>query len=99
MKYEDYESKLTGVVSNPDSAPIAVQEILKDLKSDAATMDSMAAELSEKDAKIRELQDTNTKLFLQVTGTDSSDDKPEDWSELEGDEALEAFIEAHKEEK
>lgn len=99
MKYEDYESKLTGVVSNPDSAPIAVQEILKDLKSDAATMDSMAAELSEKDAKIRELQDTNTKLFLQVTGTDSSDDKPEDWSELEGEEALEAFIEAHKEEK
>lgn len=99
MKYEDYESKLTGVVSNPDSAPIAVQEILKDLKSDAATMESMAAEISEKDAKIRELQDTNTKLFLQVTGTDSSDDKPEDWSELEGEEALEAFIEAHKEEK
>lgn len=99
MKYEDYEARLTGVVSNPDSAPIAVQEILTELKSDAATMDSMAAELSAKDAKIRELQDTNTKLFLQVTGTDSGEDKPEDWSELTGEEALEAFIEAHKEEK
>lgn len=98
MKYEDYEAKLTGVVTNPESAPVAVQEILAELKSDAATMESMAAEISSKDAKIRELQDTNTRLFLQQTGNDS-EDKPEDWSELEGDEALEAFIEAHKEEK
>lgn len=97
MKYEDYESRLTGVVTNPDSAPTAVQEILSELKSDTATMESMAAEISAKDAKIRELQDTNTKLFLQVTGTDSSEESANDWSELEGDAALEAFIEAHKE--
>ena len=98
MKYEDYESRLTGVVTNPDSAPTAVQEILSELKSDTATMESMAAEIAGKDAKIRELQDTNTKLFLQVTGQDSSDDTSEDWSDLTGDEALEAFIKAHKEE-
>ena len=99
MNYENYETRLTGVITNPESATVAVQEILADLKSDAASAEAMAAELAGKDAKIRELQDANTKLFLQVTGQDSSDDKPEDWSELEGDEALEAFIEAHKEEK
>ena len=99
MKYEDYESRLTGLITQPESAPIAVQSILEDLKSDAATMESMASELSEKDEKIRQLQDTNTRLFLQVTGTDSSDEKPEEWSDLTGDEALEAFIEAHKEDK
>lgn len=98
MDYNTYESKLTSIVTNPESSPIVVQEILDDLKTDAATVESMAAELSAKDAKIRELQDTNAKLFLQVTGQSSDEEEPSDWSELEGDAALEAFIEAHKEE-
>ena len=43
MKYEDYEKKLTELVKNPDSAALAVQDILKDLKADSETFASLEA--------------------------------------------------------
>lgn len=99
MTYEEYEKKITGIVTNPDSAPTAAQELLGDIRADLDTLTSAQESLASRDEQIRSLQDTNTKLFLQVTGnSDSAEADPEDWTELEGDEALEAFLEAHKEE-
>ena len=100
MDYTAYETKLKSIVSQPENAPVAVQEILADLKNDAEIFGALTADNTAKDEKIRALQDTNTKLFLQVTGDDAGDnDKSDDWTELEGEAALEAFIEAHKEDK
>lgn len=68
MKYENYEQKLTELVkSNPDSA-VAVQDILAELKTDSETFASLEASVAEKDGKIRDLQDSNLKLFLRQTG-------------------------------
>lgn len=76
MKYEDYESKLTSIVSNPDSAPIAVQELLSEIKSDTETIASLQAGIEERDTRIRDLQDTNMKLFIGQTG--QVEDDPEE---------------------
>lgn len=65
MKYEEYEQKLSECVKNPDSAALAIQDILKELKTDCETMASLEAGIAEKDGRIRDLQDTNMKLFLQ----------------------------------
>lgn len=77
MKYEEYESKLTDLVKNPDSAAIAVQDILKELKADSETFASLEASVSEKDGRIKDLQDTNMKLFLRQTGG-SDEQEPEE---------------------
>lgn len=77
MKYEDYESKLNAVVANPDSAATAVLDILKDLKADSETFASLEASVAEKDGRIKDLQDTNMKLFLRQTGG-SPDQEPEE---------------------
>ena len=76
MKYEEYESKLVNeVLKNPDSAALAVQDILKELKTDCETMASLEAGIAEKDSRIRDLQDTNMKLFLQnCSGTPDQDE-------------------------
>lgn len=97
MKYDEYEAKLGGVVQNPDTAPTVVQDILNELKSDLGTLESMKADLEAKDTRIRDLQDTNVKLFMSQTGA-SEPEPEEDWTQMEGQMAIEAFIDAHKEE-
>lgn len=84
MKYEEYESALQNVVKNPDQAAIAVQDILKNLKSDSETFASLEASVAEKDGRIKDLQDTNMKLFLRQTGGTDEQDPPE----KTGDELL-----------
>lgn len=75
MKYEEYEQKLSECVKNPDSAALAIQDILKELKTDCETMASLEAGIAEKDGRIRDLQDTNMKLFLQnCSGTPDQDE-------------------------
>lgn len=77
MKYEDYESKLTELVKNPDSAALAVQDILKDLKADSETFASLEANVAAQEGRIKDLQDTNMKLFLRQTGGDSGQEPEE----------------------
>lgn len=84
MKYEEYESALQNVVKNPDQAAIAVQDILKNLKADSETFASLEASVAEKDGRIKDLQDTNMKLFLRQTGGTDEQDPPE----KTGDELL-----------
>lgn len=64
MKYDEYETKVTSLISNPDAAPITAQEILSEIKSDTEKIASLESSIAEKDARIRDLQDTNMKLFL-----------------------------------
>lgn len=77
MKYEDYEKKLTELVKNPDSAALAVQDILKDLKADSETFASLEANVAAQEGRIKDLQDTNMKLFLRQTGGDSGQEPEE----------------------
>ena len=77
MKYEEYEAKLNDVVKNPDSAATAVLDILKDIKADTDTLASLEAGIAERDGGIRDLQDTNMKLFLRQTGDNGQTDQDE----------------------
>lgn len=74
MKYEEYESKINDLVKNPDSAATAALDLLKEIKADSETMASLEASITEKDGRIKSLQDTNMKLFLRIGGgTDDPD--------------------------
>lgn len=78
MKYEDYEKKVTDLISNPEAAPVTAQEILSELKADTENIASLEAGIAERDARIRDLQDTNMKLFLSQSS--QVEDEPEEKS-------------------
>lgn len=78
MLYDDYEKRVTALVSNPDQAPITAQEILSEIKTDTEKIASLEASIAEKDARIRDLQDTNMRLFLSQSAP--VEDEPEEKS-------------------
>lgn len=63
-KYEE----LIKLAANPDKAPEALTSIIETIKSDAATFDALSKSNKELDGRIRDLQDTNTKLLLSQLG-------------------------------
>lgn len=78
MLYDDYEKRVTALISNPDQAPVTAQEILSEIKTDTEKIASLEASIAEKDARIRDLQDTNMKLFLSQSTP--VEDEPEEKS-------------------
>ena len=75
MTYKEYQEQVKTI--NAENYTTIVADIMKELESDMTNMDSMKVALTEKDKKIRDLQDANLKLFLSVTGK-QEEDKEED---------------------
>lgn len=81
MTYEEYKKEFEELVKAPDKVAETALKLLDELKTDMESLDSTKATLAERETKIRDLQDTNTKLFLQLTGTGAEPEKaktPED---------------------
>lgn len=80
MKYEEYESLINEGLQNSDKAPAIFKEVLENLKADTTTLLSQSETIIEQDTRIRDLQDTNMKLFLSQTSTriEDEDDKEEE---------------------
>lgn len=85
------------MLQEPDTALVKIGPILDEIKADYETMVSLTDKVSKQDVRIRDLQDTNMKLFLSQTGQAPDADKEED-DDLEGMEAIDAFV-AHINEK
>lgn len=88
MTFEEVEKGLAELLKNPDTAQAGAKDFLEKIKPDYDTMESLSTKSKEADKRIRDLQDTNQKLFLSVTGENSSDeeqkneDNPIDWDSL-----------------
>ena len=91
MKYEDYENIAKGLTA--ENAPDIVSQMLENIKADTESIDALTKSNAEKDAKIRDLQDTNIKLFLSQTGKADDGPSEEELAE-EADKAVENEIDA-----
>ena len=89
MNYADYEKLIQDAVKNPESAPLTLKDVLEKLKSDFETMEAQTKLVEQQDKKIRDLQDTNMKLFIGQVGAKEMEESDDD---LEGAEAVDAFI-------
>lgn len=97
MTYDELEKKITKVLEAPDSALATIRPVLDEIKADYETMIVLAEAKEKNEARIRDLQDTNMKLFLAQSGKKVEEDGEEE--ELEGAEAIDAFVaELNKEE-
>lgn len=92
MTYQELEKKITEVLQQPDSALVAIMPVLEEIKKDYETMTSLTDKVTQMDSKIRTLQDTNMQQFLMLTkqAPEAKDEDKDD--ELEGAEAVDAFV-------
>ena len=81
MTYEEYEKRINGALANADTAPTEFVDILSELKTDLTAKDALESEKTELESRVRDLQDTNMKLYLSVTGTSGEDDEEDEPAE------------------
>ena len=90
MTSEEFKNKLTEIASKPDSMQAELPAFIADVEKDYANFVSAVEKITAQDEKIRTLQDTNTRLFLMQTG--GSTTAKEEEEELQGTEAVDAFV-------
>lgn len=73
MKFEEYKVAIDKVLASPDTALVEIAPIMDSLKADLETLESTQGEVEALNGRIRDLQDTNIKLFLSQGGKGSDD--------------------------
>lgn len=76
MTYDEVKTGIVNAMSNPDTMETSMQAVLDGIKADYEGFTSTSAELEKANTRIRDLQDTNHKLFLAQAG--KPDDEPDD---------------------
>lgn len=93
MTYQELETRLTKMLETPDTALAVLPEFLKEVKTDYEKTVSLETKIAEGDKRIRDLQDTNMKLFLMQTSAPKTKGQiEEEEDDLEGQDAIDAFI-------
>ena len=85
------KDRLTALFKDTDKLD-ELQEIINDVTALETQLAEAKTVISEHEAKIVSLQDTNHKLFLSVTKDMGGEDEPEDEKELTPDEALQKLV-------
>lgn len=100
MTFEEFKTKITTIVSNPDTAQANIGELIDEVKEDYEALSSTSAALEKAETRIRDLQDTNQKLFLKQTGQASPDEEDEkkDIEDMSFDEYLAECLKENEEE-
>ena len=100
MTFEEFKTKITTIVSNPDTAQANIGELIDEVKVDYEALSSTSAALEKAETRIRDLQDTNQKLFLKQTGQASPDEEDEkkDIEDMSFDEYLAECLKENEEE-
>lgn len=91
MTYDEYEKRINGALANADTAPSEFVNILSELKTDLTAKETLENEKVNLETRVRDLQDTNMKLYLSVTGS-SNDDEADD-EPAEGNAVVDEFLE------
>lgn len=92
MTYDEFEKKIISVLEQPDSALANIRPVLDEAKKDYEQIITLTESKAKQDERIRDLQDTNMKLFLAQTGKVADSNEGNDDDDLEGHEAIEAFV-------
>lgn len=89
MKYDEYVTKINSVLAEPDTALTNVTGVLDTLKADLTSKETLEAENETLNKRISDLQETNMKLYLSITG---AEDSPEEDEPVEGSGVIDEFL-------
>ena len=90
MTVDEYKDKINGLVSNPDTAATEALSLIDEITKDLGELGAAKTSVSELQAKVADLQDTNMKLYMNIAGG-TSDDEPED-KPAEGPAVIDEFM-------
>lgn len=90
MKYDEYVTKINSVLAEPDTALTNVTGVLDDLKADLTSKETLEAENETLKKRISDLQDTNMKLYLSITGNETNSDEEDE--PVEGVGVIDEFL-------
>lgn len=77
MVYEEYDKMLTDILSNPDTALANIGAFKDALKEDLTSLESAKVANGDLEKRVRDLQDTNMKLYLSQGGAPIEEEEPE----------------------
>lgn len=91
MKIEDFKSRFNSIVSNPDTGIADASDFLTEVEADYTNATNLAEKVEELEARVKDLQETNIKLYLAQTGaTEEEQDEPD---ETDGEAYIDNFFE------
>lgn len=92
MTIDEYKKLINTGLKEHDKIPDTLTTVLDNIEQDISKLNSLEQTIKEKDEKIRSLQDTNMKMFLNQTSK-VNEEKEE---KLEGIDYVNDFIEKLK---
>lgn len=96
MKISDFEARFKAFLETPDTSVADAPAFLEEVRKDYTSMEAMANHTAELEAKVKDLQEANVKLFLATT-SEAGEEEPE---EKTGDDFIdEVFDNLLKEEE
>ena len=90
MTVDEYKDKINGLVSNPDTAATEALSLIDEITKDLGELGAAKTSVSELQAKVADLQDTNMKLYMNIAGGPSDDDQEDE--PAEGPAVIEEFM-------
>lgn len=96
MTKEEYATLITEIVANPDTATVKAKELSDALSADLDALESLKSSNADYEKRVRDLQDTNIKLFLAQTGKPA--EKEDENSELSLSDFAHKLVSKDKEE-
>lgn len=90
MKIEDFEKRFNELLSNPDKGIAEAPDFLAEVRGDYETATSLGEKVAELESRVKDLQESNIKLYLATTGEaeDEADEVTEDDGEAYIDEVF-----------
>lgn len=77
MTREEFRTGIIEVLKNPDTALVNIEPFIEAYGEQADSLEALTLKTEESDKRIRDLQDTNQRLFLRATGTEESHEEEE----------------------
>ena len=90
MTVDEYKDKINGLVSNPDTAATEALSLIDEITKDLGELGAAKTSVSELQAKVAYLQDTNMKLYMNIAGGPSDDDQEDE--PAEGPAVIDEFM-------
>ena len=90
MTVDEYKDKINGLVSNPDTAATEALSLIDEITKDIGELGAAKTSVSELQAKVADLQDTNMKLYMNIAGGPSDDDQEDE--PAEGPAVIDEFM-------
>lgn len=78
MQLEEYKSLITKMVTEPDSAQAIATDLINAITEDDGIRQGYESQITDLNTRISKLNETNSKLFMSVTGqTKQEEEEPE----------------------